>query len=133
MLAQFKYKYYICIVNKNKQHLELTSQEDNTGNNIMKTTFNLTEELHARRDLVIEQYNELTKGQFFDGITLRNYMLEVIKACQVNRIRTAKSLDKQLPIFLYYISYEHNRIASVDNVTEALKRKYAGTAFMAMV
>lgn len=30
MLAQFKHKCYICIVNK--KQLELTSQEDNTGN-----------------------------------------------------------------------------------------------------
>jgi uncharacterized linocin/CFP29 family protein len=41
MLAQFKSKYYICIVNKNKQYLELTSQEDNTGINIMKTIKNI--------------------------------------------------------------------------------------------
>ena len=99
----------------------------------MKTTFNLQQALSARREIVIAKYNNLTGERFFDGCTLRQFMIEVMNLCTINRIRSEKRLDSMLATFIDNVYHDHSRIQSRDVVTDALRKKYAGTAFMAMV
>lgn len=96
-------------------------------------TFNLTSELSERREIVIAKYNNLTENKFFDGCTLRNFMLEVMRMCQMNHIGSTKTLDSKLPFILGQIATNHSRIQGDDRLTNELKAKYQGTAFMAMV
>ena len=93
----------------------------------------LIEGLKANRQVVIDKYNELTQHENFDGITLKAFMNEVITICRMNGIASEKTLEKKLPFFLGNIFVQHSRIYAYDAVTEDLKRKYQGTAFMAMV
>lgn len=99
----------------------------------MKKQFNLTEALKERREIVIAKYNTLTEERFFDGITLRNFMIEVMNMCQINRIASEKTLDRQLPYFMGDIYFNHSKVTGTDTVTANLKNQYQGTAFMAMV
>lgn len=99
----------------------------------MKKQFNLTESLKERRENVIAKYNSLTEERFFDGITLRNFMIEVMNMCQINRIASEKTLDRQLPYFMGEIYFNHSKVTAFDAVTANLKKQYQGTAFMAMV
>lgn len=96
-------------------------------------TFNLTEELSQRREIVINKYNSLTENNFFDGCTLRSFMLEVMQMCKNNRISSVKTLEAKLPLFCGFVASNHSRILGGDKVTADLKAKYQGTAFMAMV
>ena len=95
--------------------------------------FNLTEELTKRRESVIAKYNSLTAEKFYDGCSLRTVMVEVLQMCQMNRIASAKTLDAKLPFFMSNVYVQHSRIQAEDKLTAALKAKYQGTAFMAMV
>lgn len=99
----------------------------------MKKQFNLTETLKERREIVIAKYNSLTEEKFFDGITLRNFMVEVMNMCIINRIASEKTLDCQLPNFMGEIYFNHSKVTAFDAVTTNLKRQYQGTAFMALV
>ena len=96
-------------------------------------TFNLTEELTKRRESVIAEYNSLTAEKFFDGCSLRTFMVEVMQMCQINRIGSAKTLDAKLPFFMGKVYVKHSKVQAEDKQTAALKAKYQGTAFMAMV
>lgn len=95
--------------------------------------FDLIEGLKANREVVIEKYNKLAQDENFDGITLKAFMNEVVRICQMNRISSEKMLVNKLPLFLGNIYVQHSRIIAYDAVTEDLKRKYQGTSFMAMV
>lgn len=99
----------------------------------MKKQFNLTEALKERRENVIANYNSLTKDRFFDGITLRNFMVEVMNMCKINRIASEKTLDRMLPIIMGEIYFNHSKVTAFDAVTANLKNQYQGTAFMALV
>ena len=99
----------------------------------MKKQFNLTEALKERRESVIAKYNSLTQNKFFDGITLRNFMIEVMNTCMVNRIASEKTLDRMLPMIMGEIAFNHSKVSGCDIVTENLRNKYNGTAYMAMV
>lgn len=96
-------------------------------------TFNLTEQLSKRREQVIAKYNELTNEQFFDGCTLRTFMVEIMQMCQINHIASEKTLDAKLAFFIGNIYCSHKKIQGTDKVTNALRNKYQCTAFMALV
>ena len=99
----------------------------------MKATFDLQTWLSDNREVVISKYNELTTEQFFNNITLKEFMLEVINAMVRNNIKSEKRAENMLPFYLGDIYCNNSKIVGEDKKTNELTKKYAGTAFMALV
>ena len=99
----------------------------------MRAKFDLMQYMKDNREQVINKYNELTNEKFFSQITLKSFMLDVLKVMQNNDPRSVKRADTLLPRAISMIYVENSKLYSRDIVTERLEKKYAGTAFMAMV
>jgi len=95
--------------------------------------FNLIEALSARREQVIKQYNDLREEKFFDGISLRDFMYEVIGGCQCNKIASEKRLDNSLISIVGIVYMRHCNINLVDSRQARLEKKYKGTQFEALI
>jgi len=99
----------------------------------MKAQFELKTWLSENRELVIEKYNALTKEQFYNGITLKDFMLQVMHLMNMNRIKSANAAAKNLPFLMGNVYFKNSTIDSPDMRQEALKAKYQGTAYMALI
>ena len=62
--------------------------------------FNSIDFLHENRDLVISKYNEAKGEQFFNGMTLREWMYKVLYMFDKNKISSVSRAKVMLPIFL---------------------------------
>jgi hypothetical protein len=99
----------------------------------MKATFEITKWLSENRETIISNYNNLTKEQFFNGISLKDFMLQVMQAMQMNNVKSEKRASSMLPFLMGNIYFNNSKVEGNDKITEALKAKYEGTAFMALV
>lgn len=99
----------------------------------MKTNFNLQQALTANRDMVINTFNKLTNEKFYDNVTLKQFMIEVMNACIANNFKSEKTMLRQLPYIMGDIYVRHSKVTCRDIETERLTAKYQGTAYMALV
>lgn len=99
----------------------------------MKAKFNIKEGLTAQRETVINKYNMLTGEEFFDGCTLKQFMLEVMNMCVINRIASETTLKRMLPIFLGDIYFSHSKVSARDAKTETMKKNMPNQQWAALV
>lgn len=99
----------------------------------MKTTFEIKKWLSENRETIIAKYESLKNEQFFNGITLKDFMVQILNAMQMNNVRSDKRATSMLPFLMGNIYFQNTTVTGNDKVTENLKAKYEGTAFMAMV
>lgn len=99
----------------------------------MKATFELTTWLSENREQVISKYNNLAAEEFFNGISLKDFMVQVLKSMQMQNIKSAKRAASMLPFLMGSVYFNNSKVTGSDKKTEALKAKYEGTSFMAMV
>jgi len=99
----------------------------------MKATFELTTWLSENREQVISKYNKLTSEEFFNGISLKNFMVQVLQSMQMQNIKSAKRAASMLPFLMSNVYFNNSTVTGSDKKTEALKSKYEGTSYMAMV
>jgi len=99
----------------------------------MKATFELTTWLSENREQVISKYNNLTTEKFFNGISLKDFMVQVLKSMQMQNIKSANRAASMLPFLIGNVYFNNSKVTGSDKKTEALKAKYDGTSFMAMV
>lgn len=99
----------------------------------MKTQFELKTWLSENRETVIGKYEKLTKEKFFNGITLKDFMLQAMSVLVRNNVKSEKTASKILLIALGEIYMNNSKVIANDFKTDALKAKYSGTAYMAMV
>ena len=99
----------------------------------MKTQFELKTWLSENRETVIGKYNKLTQEKFFNGITLKDFMLQVMAVLVRNNVKSEKTASKILTIALGEVYVNNSKVVANDFKTDALKAKYEGTAYMAMV
>lgn len=65
----------------------------------MATKFNLQNFLSQNREIVISEYEELKKEKFFNNITLRNFMIQVMNLMAMQNIKSEKEPAKCCLIF----------------------------------
>ena len=99
----------------------------------MKTQFEIKAWLSENREVVISKYNDLTNEKFYNGISLNNFMVEVLNAMVRNNVKSEKRASSMLPFLMGDIYFNNSNINSVDKKTNELKEKYNGTSYMAMV
>ena len=90
--------------------------------------FELIEALRERREEVIAKHATTT-----DGITLKAFMMEVINIFNRNRVTTQNSFDRMFAMLLGEVAANHQMLYTSSDRDNAVRAKYAGTAFMAMV
>ena len=99
----------------------------------MKKGFELKAWMTENRDVVISKYEELKSEKFFNGISLKDFMMAVYNMMNINNPRSAKRAGDLLPFLMGNVYFENSKVTGNDKVTDTLKAKYEGTAFMALV
>lgn len=80
--------------------------------------FNSIDFLHENRDLVIAKYNEAKNEQFFNGMTLREWMYKVLNLFDKNKISSVSRGKMMLPIFLGQIYVDSISISGNDYMVD---------------
>ena len=99
----------------------------------MKTQFDLKTWLGENRETIISKYNDLATENFFNGITLKDFMMQILAAMQMNNIKSAKRASSMLPFLMGNVYHNNSKVVAEDKVTSELKLKYEGTAYMSLV
>jgi len=97
------------------------------------TRFELKTWLTENRETVISKYEELTKEEFFNGISLGTFMARVMQAMNCNNVRSTKRAEKLLPTVMGNEYINNCSIQVVNDRDAKLATKYEGTAYMALV
>lgn len=90
----------------------------------MKTQFELKIWMTENRETVISKYNELTKEEFFNGISMRDFMVKVMNTMVMNNVRSAKRASNMLPQIMENIYYANCEIQVVNDLDAKMKAKY---------
>jgi len=64
---------------------------------------------------------------------LKDFMLQVMAVLVRNNVKSEKTASKILTIALGEVYVNNSKVVANDFKTDALKAKYEGTAYMAMV
>ena len=99
----------------------------------MKAIFNLKDFLTANKETVLINYEKLTKQEFYNGITLKDFMLQVLNVMQNNNPKSEKRASSLLPMLISMTLVSNSRMECVNNLDDKMRAKYNGTAYMAMV
>lgn len=97
------------------------------------TTFDLKNWMTENRETVITKYNKLTKEEHFNGVTLREFMTQVYNLMSANNIKSAKRAASMLSVLMGTVYADNCRILVGIDRDAAIKSKYEGTAYMALV
>ena len=95
--------------------------------------FELTNWMSENREVVIESYNKLTAEKFFNGISLKEYMVQVLNLMAANNIKSEKRAASMLPFLMGNVYANNTKIEILNDRDANLAAKYKGTAFMALV
>ena len=96
-------------------------------------TFEIKTWLGENRDVIIAKYNNLTSNKFYNGITLKNFMIEILNAMVRNNVKSEKRAAKLLPQFLDDTFYKNSSISTPNSIDDKIRNKYTGTSYMALV
>lgn len=99
----------------------------------MKNQFDLKSYMTAKREIVINAHVKASQSQFFNGVTLRDFMIDVYNQMALNSPKSEKRADSIIDFVVSNVVVKHTKVHANDSVTDALKAKYNGTAFMALV
>jgi hypothetical protein len=99
----------------------------------MAAKFEIREFLTANRDEVIAKYNKLTEERFFNGISLRDFMLQVLHIMTINGFKSEKAARNGMSSLLSRVYCDNCSISTPNSKDDALRAQYKGTAYMAMV
>ena len=95
--------------------------------------FEIKNWLSENREVVISKYNDLSNAKFFSGITLKNFMIEILNAMIRNNVKSEKRALELLPLLMQTIYNQNNSINTPNSVDDVMRAKYQGTQFMALV
>lgn len=96
----------------------------------MKAKFELRNWMSENRNVILAKYEALKTEQFFNGISLKEFMLQVLASMEMNNVRSEKTAASKLPFLMGNVYFENSKLTAKK---DALATKYAGTAYMAMV
>ena len=84
----------------------------------MKTEFEVTNWLSANREVVIAKYEALTKENFFQGQSLKMFMVEILQAMQRNNVKSEKTAASKLPFLMGQVYFDFSNPSA--NVKKSL-------------
>lgn len=95
--------------------------------------FELKSWMTENREIVIESHKNLTTEEHYNGISLKDFMVQVYRLMEINNPRSEKRAASLLPDLMEDVYWKNKRIEGNDATTERLAKKYEGTAAMALV
>ncbi len=99
----------------------------------MTNTFDLRTWMTQNREIVLFSYEQLTKEKFFNGVSLRDFMVQVYNRMLENNTKSDKRALSLIGGILESVSHQNSKIGTPNSIDAKLSAKYAGTAFMALV
>ena len=72
----------------------------------MKTKFEVTKWLTENREIVLAKYEALTKENFFQGQSLKDFMVAILNAMVMNNVKSEKRAESMLPFFIGNVYFE---------------------------
>jgi hypothetical protein len=72
--------------------------------------FNLNQWMTDNREAVIAKHTKLSGEQFYSGISLRDFMMAVMRGMQMNNVRTAKHAASTLPHVVGQVYMDNTKI-----------------------
>ena len=99
----------------------------------MKAAFEINKFMTENREMVISKYNELTEEKYFNGISLKGFMVQVLNLMIIQRCDSKKRAADLLPRIVGNIYCENSKVFATDKRTESLTNRYQGTSFMAII
>jgi hypothetical protein len=99
----------------------------------MKAKFELKNFMTENREVVISKFEALQNEQFYNGISLKSFMIEIFNSMVRNNVKSEKTATSKLSFLMGQIYVENSRVEGRDMISEKLENKYKGTAFIAMV
>lgn len=96
-------------------------------------TFELKTWMSENREVVIESYNKLTAEKFFNGITLKDFMTQVLDLMVVNNIKSEKRAASMLTFLMGNVYMNNSKVEVAYDRDAKLREKYEGTAYMALL
>ncbi|NML70059.1 hypothetical protein HHL23_09620 [Chryseobacterium sp. RP-3-3] len=94
----------------------------------MATTFNLQNFLSQNREFVIEKYEELKNEPSFSGISLKEFMMRIMRNLSLNA-KSQKTAESKFRSILCNIYEEETEIEVIRDRDQELKSKYQNTVF----
>ena len=73
-------------------------------------TFTLTTWLTENREVIISKYEALKLEQFFSGISLKEFMVKILKAMEMNNVKSEKTANSKLPFLMGSIYFQQSTI-----------------------
>ena len=95
----------------------------------MATKFQLKNFLSENREEVIGKFNELKEEQHYNGVSLKQFMLEVFNQMNQNNPRSDKKAASLLPFVMGDVYYNNSKVGGTEYtlsngmMSEAAKRQ----------
>ena len=99
----------------------------------MKKVFTTQNFLSENRNYVIDKYNEMATDNFFNGISLREFMMQVLNVMNNNNPKSEKRAASLFKDVVSLIIVNNTKIDAIDKKTERLRELNKGTSAMALV
>lgn len=74
----------------------------------MKATFELRTWLSENRNTIISEYEKLSNEEFFNGMSLQNFMLDILKVMTINNPKSEKRAASLLPFIMSDIYFNNS-------------------------
>lgn len=95
----------------------------------MKKVFDLKVWMSENRNFVIEKFEGLQNEVHYNGITLKDFMVQVWNEMNRQRLTNEKQASQKLPFMVSNVVFENSTVTGNDYMIE----KYRGTQYAALV
>jgi hypothetical protein len=95
--------------------------------------FELKAWLTENKETVIAKYNQLSTEKFFDGVTVRDFMIEVMQGMTNNNCKSANKASSVLPFVMGDIYFNHSTVEAFDTMTARLKSQAPNQQWAAII
>lgn len=89
--------------------------------------------LSENREVVIAKYNKLTAERFFNGISLKDFMVAIMIEMSNSNPKDEKKATISLTSIMASVYVRNSSLQVVNDLDKKAANKYKGTAYMAMV
>lgn len=72
----------------------------------MKAKFEITKWLSENRESIIAKYEELKNENFFQGQSLKDFMVAILNAMVINNVKSEKRAASMLPFLMGNVYFE---------------------------
>lgn len=76
----------------------------------MAAKFEITNWMSENREVVIAKYEALKNEQYFNGISLKDFMVQVLNLMVINNVKSANRAESMLPFLMGNVYHKNSKI-----------------------